>query len=268
MITKHAKEIAKFFKIYLSIFTVLLGAAFIFCICFIFFTGPLQNSDSLRPYTFTAELVGEYLKYLSIPLAIYIVSIILASIFFYYFPEKKDIFVKSRPINFLRRVKSYDLIQIEDPKNKKLLKRNKLIRIITYITTGLVIFTCLFVSIWYLKDKNDYYVSDPLGAATKLFLEVLPFAILSLSWGIGAVFVIDITAKQDISILKNEKLFTLDKKLKTVINPKTENIIINIGRVIIGVTAITFIVLGVFNDGMRDVFIKAVNICTECIGLG
>ena len=65
MITKHAKEIAKFFKIYLSIFTVLLGAAFIFCVCFIFFTGPLQNSDSLRPYTFTAELVGEYLKYLS-----------------------------------------------------------------------------------------------------------------------------------------------------------------------------------------------------------
>lgn len=27
-------------------------------------------------------------------------------------------------------------------------------------------------------------------------------------------------------------------------------------------------VLGIINGGMRDVFVKAVNICTECIGLG
>ena len=28
------------------------------------------------------------------------------------------------------------------------------------------------------------------------------------------------------------------------------------------------IVLGINNGGMRDVLIKAINICTECIGLG
>ena len=32
--------------------------------------------------------------------------------------------------------------------------------------------------------------------------------------------------------------------------------------------AIVFIVLGVMNGGLRDVLVKAVNICTECIGLG
>ncbi len=32
--------------------------------------------------------------------------------------------------------------------------------------------------------------------------------------------------------------------------------------------AVVFIVLGVLNGGMRDVFGKAVRICTECIGLG
>ncbi len=34
------------------------------------------------------------------------------------------------------------------------------------------------------------------------------------------------------------------------------------------VVAVVFIVLGVFNGGMHDVFGKAVRICTECIGLG
>ena len=28
------------------------------------------------------------------------------------------------------------------------------------------------------------------------------------------------------------------------------------------------LVAGVLNGGMRDVLVKAVNICTECIGLG
>ena len=32
--------------------------------------------------------------------------------------------------------------------------------------------------------------------------------------------------------------------------------------------AVLFVVLGIFNGGMRDVFVKAIQICTECIGLG
>lgn len=34
------------------------------------------------------------------------------------------------------------------------------------------------------------------------------------------------------------------------------------------VLALALIVVGVVNGGMRDVWVKAVNICTECIGLG
>lgn len=39
-------------------------------------------------------------------------------------------------------------------------------------------------------------------------------------------------------------------------------------RVVIALAAVILIVLGVLNGGMRDVLVKAVNICTECIGLG
>ena len=34
------------------------------------------------------------------------------------------------------------------------------------------------------------------------------------------------------------------------------------------ILAAVFIVLGVMNGGARDVLVKAINICTECIGLG
>jgi hypothetical protein len=32
--------------------------------------------------------------------------------------------------------------------------------------------------------------------------------------------------------------------------------------------AVAFVVVGIINGGMNDVFTKAVAICTECIGLG
>jgi len=34
------------------------------------------------------------------------------------------------------------------------------------------------------------------------------------------------------------------------------------------VIALALIVIGIFNGSMHDVFVKAVNICTECVGLG
>ena len=34
------------------------------------------------------------------------------------------------------------------------------------------------------------------------------------------------------------------------------------------VFGVTFVLLGIFNNGVRDVLIKAINICMECIGLG
>ena len=39
-------------------------------------------------------------------------------------------------------------------------------------------------------------------------------------------------------------------------------------RLALAVLALTFIILGVMNGGARDVLVKAINICTECIGLG
>ena len=39
-------------------------------------------------------------------------------------------------------------------------------------------------------------------------------------------------------------------------------------RKILVILALLLIAAGVANGGMRDVWVKAVNICTECIGLG
>ena len=42
----------------------------------------------------------------------------------------------------------------------------------------------------------------------------------------------------------------------------------NAARLVLFVAALVLLVLGIKNGGLRDVLIKAINICTECIGLG
>ena len=39
-------------------------------------------------------------------------------------------------------------------------------------------------------------------------------------------------------------------------------------RLLLLVVSVVLIVFGIVNGGMRDVLVKAINICTECIGLG
>ena len=58
------------------------------------------------------------------------------------------------------------------------------------------------------------------------------------------------------------------KLFKNKISSKTQKICLWVARAVVGVTAITFILVGIFNGGANDVLIKAINICTECIGLG
>lgn len=43
---------------------------------------------------------------------------------------------------------------------------------------------------------------------------------------------------------------------------------ISVIRIIVLILAIVFIVAGIINGSMSDVFVKASKICTECIGLG
>ena len=71
-----------------------------------------------------------------------------------------------------------------------------------------------------------------------------------------------------VTFSKKEKKPSIEKPIDEKRYIKNENIFIWIVRAIIFVVAVTFIILGVFNNGMKEVFVKAINICTECIGLG
>ena len=58
------------------------------------------------------------------------------------------------------------------------------------------------------------------------------------------------------------------KKEESYINEKKKNYKIFVVRILLIATSLGLIIHGIINGGASDVLQKAINICTECIGLG
>ena len=103
-------------------------------------------------------------------------------------------------------------------------------------------------------------------ASRDLEVVVRQMAIDTFPW-IGLAFILLMAAEQwNFRLLMKELELrrSAPKRKPDAAAPTGRNVI----RVIIAAAAVALIVLGVMNGGMFDVLVKAINICTECIGLG
>ena len=265
---KHQKLISKVYKISMTVFTALFICAILGCLAHLVFTSSMFDKTNTDP-VYSPEKVGSYLQWLSIPFGIYVAAIIFGAVFYTIYPQKVNEFAKARPVDTVKRVHKFSLSEIENPEHRKILKRNKILRICLICFTSIIAIFCFVVTSLYLSNPENYILdSKVIERNAMTFVGILPYVLITAVWGLTTVFILDFTSKQDIIILKNEKMFKLDKLYKQTIDPEVRNITTNIVRIIVFLLAVTFIILGVFNGGVKDVFIKAINICTECIGLG
>lgn len=107
--------------------------------------------------------------------------------------------------------------------------------------------------------------------AAAVFGRYLPVLLLAVAANIAAVVIGARDENQDkpvadpelISLYKSERETASSDKNNSVNDKK-----LNILRLVLFAFAVLFVIAGVFNGSMEDMLIKAVNICTECIGLG
>lgn len=148
--------------------------------------------------------------------------------------------------------------------HRGLLKKSKLL---LGITAGLCLILALF-PLWYLLDFSHFPNTDLNGEVVKMVLFVLPFIAVMLLLSVAYVILRD---------RQIQKIIEVEKRLSQCGDPSakgvTEKVIrrrkwIPALRIILLCIGVGLVVLGCFNQSVRDVFIKATNICTECIGLG
>jgi hypothetical protein len=95
----------------------------------------------------------------------------------------------------------------------------------------------------------------------QMLVHTLPWIIVAFGAVIAASVVCRRSMEREIALLKG---VSGNKAPEAAAKPSRVLYV----RIALFALALVLIVLGINNGGMRDVLIKAINICTECIGLG
>ena len=268
------RKLRSVYGICLSALTAVVGVLFVVQIWSIF----LSAEPGQEPYT--VEVVAEKFWQISIPVFLWVLALIGGGVIAYLFPEEKKkekgtVSAKITLERLQRRMKNGGMDIPESQKQEDL-------RFIVNCVTALVCAACgilcgmILFGVGPLIPLGGEFFSSHQEAVR--LVSAMPWILMALGCVIGASYFFEYSYKRQTQALKAEfatnrsetmaekKTWTdwLCEKLPFLKSPK---LLLGV-RIGLGVVGIVFVVVGILNGGMADVLTKAINICTQCIGLG
>ena len=256
MTTQHTHQIRRIYGIVLSAVLVIAGICLMAACYNIYTTG-----DG----TFSREIVAAHFGKIAIPvylcLALVIGSIVL-EIFLpgtvkKVLPEKNDLLI-------LQRLHSkVDLSACDASLSAGVVKEQKTRRCHKVVTVMLLIIGSLIFLAYALNGENFHQreITDSLIRAMYL---LIPCVAVPFGYAVFAAYHSRASIRREIDILKqagsNRAPVPTDPAAKKGLSP--------ILRWVLLAVAVIFLVWGYCIGGTADVLTKAINICTECVGLG
>ena len=136
------------------------------------------------------------------------------------------------------------------------------------VSNYVTVFVCAFMCygfLTYALNSNNFHQSDINDSLVKAMCVLLPRLIVMFAFAIFNHYYSIFLTKKQIEILK-----TLPKKetKNDVVEIKPNDKKFLIAKIVIATVAVVVLIFGSVTGGFADVLTKAINICTECIGLG
>ena len=271
-----AKKVRLYYGIFLSVFTALLGAAFIAVAISILSDGNWAQG------AYSRDIVAERLFPVSIPFYIWIAAIIAGFVLSLVYPyQEKPVKIPQEEVT-IRRLSA----RIPEGSGKEYwsemykVHSEQCKRLKVYGLCAAICFAGAVASAIYLLQPANFTSHDKNISMLNMLINVGPWVFVAFAASVAMVIFEKFSYNREITALK--RLITNYKGNPVIAAEKPQNEVwlkikaffankyFKLGvRIAVGVVALTFILVGIFDtEGARDVFIKAVNICTECIGLG
>ena len=131
----------------------------------------------------------------------------------------------------------------------------------TWIATAAVLLGCAGMAGLFLFNGANFVSWELEGVMGQMLLHVAPWTAVGLIAVYIAIVACDRSCARECEALRDAPA-TPPAPMQEKPFPAA------VLRADLFAVAIVFIVLGVMNGGLYDVLVKAINICTECIGLG
>lgn len=242
--------IRRIYGIILSASIIIAGACLIAGCLYIYYSGGGYSS----------AIVTETFFKICIPVYVCLALAIISFVFNAVFPDiQKDKPIKHYNLIYFNLLKKRDISTRIDELNK-LESRKKMLKIINIS----VIAVCSVAFLTYALNGNNFHTSQINSSMIKAMWVLFPCVAVSVAFSVINYYQNLNCTKKQIVILKE---LPIKQSNDIEDNQKSDKKIIILKYVILAV-GIIVVIFGAVTGGFADVLTKAVNICTECIGLG
>ena len=246
-------------SIYLRIYDIVLAAfTVIAALCLMGACLEVFNSGAAQPYT--PEAVAEAFASIALPIWLWAALALGRGVLHILFPAEENA-PDAPAVSLWHLQRQVDLSLCPDALRLSILSLREA-RKKEAVKVLLLFLGCSAVFLLYGLDPSHYYADRVNTAVVTAAVFLLLCMLLPLIWALGAVK----TAKQSIRI--EAKLLRTAPAAARVTPAPRKNTGIAAARAVLLVAALGLLVYGFVSGGTADVLTKAVNICTECIGLG
>lgn len=272
MTEKTKNNLRKAIGIFLAVWTVVVGIAFIIQVWRIY---------SYGSKAYTVERIATHFRQIAVPVYIWLFAVAFAGVFACIFPAPKDkvkpyVDVKCTLARLNRRL----------PETTETAKRQQKRRAVAYIACMVATTACCVVSLVYMVASVKLSAKSGFLAEHKeaeRIIRALVWFVSALALAVGTGYFVENSYKKEITVAKSTIAENAKQGIKTAKTDEKKTLQSTIAnklaftkskwfilgvRIAIGVTAVAFIITGVCNGGVRAVLYKAITICSQCIGIG
>lgn len=270
--TKGA-TLRRVYEICLAGLTVEVGLLFIWQVWSLFSTGDKA---------FSRASVAEYFAPIAPFVWLWIAAVVGAAVVWYIFPApKRDMGAILDPKCTLKKLRR----RLPEGGERTQSKKQGALRAVVWGVCAALCIVCAVFAVVTLTGDIALKATEGFFAAhseAERILRAMPWLLGGLCAFAAASYYDEYSAEKEISLVKAELVENAKKGIKATGEPKptlwerlcekapffrSKWFMIAV-RALVGAIAIVLIVVGIGNGGMADVLEKAINICTQCIGLG
>lgn len=249
------EQIKRVYSIALSIMLVIAG------LCLIVQCVSIYRSGD-RP--FSREVVAAHFSPIAIPVYLCIAMVVIGFVLELLIPSavKKPVSGKQHELIVQRLQEKRNLADASDEVRNAIAAQQKKRRTLIVIRTVLIIL-CAVIFLSYGCNGANFDQMDINSSMIRAMYLLIPCCAVPFAWAVYTAWQNKVSLQAEIELWKQVPVC---KESSPPPEPAEKNT--NMLRNVILAAGICLLVYGFFTGGTNDVLTKAINICTECVGLG
>lgn len=263
MTPERIKRIHLIYGILLSVVTVIAGICLIVSCYNIYHTGIVNDTQPYSP-----EIVARAFSHIALPVYLCLALIVGGFILHIVLPpEKKKLVADKNQHLILERLYAKTDLSRCDAATRDAIDSQKKMRKVHSVISIVLLAIASIIFLTYACNGNNWHNSQINGSMAKAAILLFACLAIPFCYGVFTSYYHRHSLSKEIELMRQANNMA-SRKPETAAPKANSGRKLLIARCVFVVLGIGILLFGYFTGGTADVLTKAINICTECVGLG